>query len=409
MIPVFIFLVSLFSSVPSIANADSIRCPPGVGTLTFSHGPVFDRYGDWVIATCYYDSSEETVKEAVDLRYKISGTQDADGPSLYCKGIQDPYRQFSVTHVADAAKRTPYDEVIDLQSLISQVEQQDLAIRCPTNQGGGGEITPEDLQRQGEEMIRKADELNNIIFTVLPAIVVVTAASAVGIKLQKTLKAKKSSKNKIKEKVLYDSYKGIMPIDFDTTKLSGNTPNLLREQEPLGGRPIPPDATILTTVNPVTGQHGISDNQIRSNANNPNVGKFGLVRIVVDPNTKTKKPKRHDGIDILAPRGTDIHPARIGKIIFADINGGYGNTIDIDHGNGVVTRYAHLDSINVQVGQNVNTTDVIGQTGTSGNADGLLEPEHHLHFEVRINGEPRDPMDFLNNLQNTFFKEWKGF
>lgn len=169
------------------------------------------------------------------------------------------------------------------------------------------------------------------------------------------------------------------------------TPQLLRSQEPPGGRPIF-STQIPITVNPVTGQQGIYNNQIRSNVTNPNVGMYGLVRTNLDGT-----PRRHDGIDILAPRGTDIHPARSGRVTFAGTISGYGNIVHIDHGNGLVTRYAHLDSINVQVGQNVNPTDVIGQTGTSGNAQNLPVAEQHLHFEVQSHGVTQNPINFLNN------------
>lgn len=171
------------------------------------------------------------------------------------------------------------------------------------------------------------------------------------------------------------------------------TPQLLRSQEPSDGSPI--FSTQIPTFNPVTGQQGIYNNQIRSNANNRNVGMFGLVRTNDDGT-----PRRHNGIDILAPRGTDIHAARSGRVTFAGTISGYGNIVHIDHGNGLVTRYAHLDSINVQVGQNVNPTDVIGQAGTSGippNYD-LPVAEQHLHFEVQSHGVTQNPINFLNNL-----------
>lgn len=106
----------------------------------------------------------------------------------------------------------------------------------------------------------------------------------------------------------------------------------------------------------------------------------------------------HAGIDIGSSAvGKNINGAAIvasgdGKVIFAGSRSGYGNTVMIDHGNGVVTLYAHIQSggIKVSNGQRVSKRDPIAAVGSTGNSTGP-----HLHFEVRINGEPVDPMKYL--------------
>lgn len=100
----------------------------------------------------------------------------------------------------------------------------------------------------------------------------------------------------------------------------------------------------------------------------------------------------HRGIDIGAPKGTNILAAADGVVLVAGWYGGYGNCVVIDHGNGIWTVYGHMldDSVKVTVGQRVSTGEVIGQVGTTGKSTG-----YHLHFEVRLNQEAVDPMPYL--------------
>ncbi len=98
----------------------------------------------------------------------------------------------------------------------------------------------------------------------------------------------------------------------------------------------------------------------------------------------------HSGIDFKGPIGTPILAAADGEVTFAGWQGGYGNTIEITHNNGLMTRYAHLSGFNVSLGQNVTRGIQIGRMGSTGRSTGS-----HLHFEVRINGAAINPMKFL--------------
>ncbi len=100
----------------------------------------------------------------------------------------------------------------------------------------------------------------------------------------------------------------------------------------------------------------------------------------------------HPALDIGAPEGSAIVAAGPGKVIYVGYRGGYGNTVMVDHGEGVVTLYPHQapGAITVGVGQQVARGERIGGVGSTGNATGP-----HLHFEVRVNGSPRNPNDFL--------------
>lgn len=110
----------------------------------------------------------------------------------------------------------------------------------------------------------------------------------------------------------------------------------------------------------------------------------------VDPITG-KKGAFHSGLDIAAPGGTDVLAAENGKVIVAQLYGGYGNTVIIDHGNGVWTLYAHMRSINVSKGDSVDRGDQVGAVGTTGRSTG-----NHLHFEVRVNERAVDPKQYIN-------------
>jgi Membrane proteins related to metalloendopeptidases len=104
----------------------------------------------------------------------------------------------------------------------------------------------------------------------------------------------------------------------------------------------------------------------------------------------TGRHAKHEGLDIAAPPGTPILAASAGVVVTAKRLPGYGNTVEIDHGDGIVTRYAHARTLLVQRGDVVAQGQPIAAVGSSGRATGP-----HLHFEVRIAGEAVDPTLFL--------------
>ena len=107
----------------------------------------------------------------------------------------------------------------------------------------------------------------------------------------------------------------------------------------------------------------------------------------------TGEKKSHTGIDIASNQGTAVYASDGGSVTLAGWNGGYGNCIMIDHGNGYVTLYGHLSSISVSVGQTVSQGTTIGAVGSTGNSTGP-----HLHFEVLKNGTRIDPEQFFSGL-----------
>ncbi len=98
----------------------------------------------------------------------------------------------------------------------------------------------------------------------------------------------------------------------------------------------------------------------------------------------------HEGVDMVSKLRSEVLATAPGTVTFAGWKGGYGRLVEIDHGLGIVTRYAHLHAINVKVGDVVDYRQEIGKLGSSGRSSGP-----HVHFEVRYNGRPLDPMAFL--------------
>jgi murein DD-endopeptidase MepM/ murein hydrolase activator NlpD len=96
----------------------------------------------------------------------------------------------------------------------------------------------------------------------------------------------------------------------------------------------------------------------------------------------------HPGVDLAEAYGAEIHAA--GRVVHAGPAGGYGNMVEIDHGNGLATRYAHMSETLVEEGQQVDKGAVLGRLGSTGRSTGP-----HLHYEVRVDGEPVDPERYL--------------
>jgi murein DD-endopeptidase MepM/ murein hydrolase activator NlpD len=123
---------------------------------------------------------------------------------------------------------------------------------------------------------------------------------------------------------------------------------------------------------PVTGEIDLSSN-------------FG---VRMDPFLRS--PAMHTGLDFRGSTGDPARATAAGTVTSAGVNGGYGKMVEIDHGNGFSTRYAHLSEIEVRVGNAVRSGQIIGRIGSTGRSTGP-----HLHYETRIDGEAVDPQKFL--------------
>jgi murein DD-endopeptidase MepM/ murein hydrolase activator NlpD len=102
------------------------------------------------------------------------------------------------------------------------------------------------------------------------------------------------------------------------------------------------------------------------------------------------RPAMHTGLDFRAQMGDPVRATANGKVVNSGWSGGYGRMVEIDHGNGLSTRYGHLSQIDVKVGDIIKIGQVIGEVGSTGRSTGP-----HLHYETRIDGEAVDPQKFL--------------
>lgn len=104
----------------------------------------------------------------------------------------------------------------------------------------------------------------------------------------------------------------------------------------------------------------------------------------------TGERRMHAGMDFRSPVGTAVHATASGRVVTAGVTGGYGTLVELDHGHGLVTRYAHLSNSSVSVGQDVAAGAIVGAVGSTGRSTGP-----HLHYETRLSGNPLDPLRFL--------------
>ena len=134
---------------------------------------------------------------------------------------------------------------------------------------------------------------------------------------------------------------------------------------------------------------------IATTAENPtgNIGNLKLSRPVSGTITSrfgNRSRGYHTGLDIATSKGTAIHPIAAGTVTYAGWKGSYGNLVIINHGNGIESYYAHCDSLFTKVGATVTSSTTISTVGSTGNSTGP-----HLHLEIRVNGSPKNPQQYL--------------
>ena len=149
-------------------------------------------------------------------------------------------------------------------------------------------------------------------------------------------------------------------------------------------------ARLQTAVADVSDMQSLQDTEQSLPLAAPTVGTRETSGFGVRSDPFTGRPASHPGQDFAGAYGTAIYVTAPGIVSFTGQRNGYGNTIEVDHGHGFKTRYAHLSAISVTVGQHVAAGQRIGAMGSTGRSTGT-----HLHYEVWVDGKPQNPLRFL--------------
>jgi murein DD-endopeptidase MepM/ murein hydrolase activator NlpD len=174
-------------------------------------------------------------------------------------------------------------------------------------------------------------------------------------------------------------------LELDVRAIESDRELYLRQNDELEAENKRAAAEIREIANTAAGYSGTWSGTFTKPAPGTITSGFGMR---VHPVYRTTR--MHTGVDISAPKGTTIKAAGKGKVIYTGRRGGYGKTVIIDHGSNHTTLYAHMSKITCDAGDLVNTGTKIGEVGSTGIATG-----NHCHFEVRVDGEPVDPMKKL--------------
>ncbi|HHU63282.1 MAG TPA: peptidoglycan DD-metalloendopeptidase family protein [Clostridiales bacterium] len=244
-----------------------------------------------------------------------------------------------------------------------------------------------------DDTIRPGDKLNltvpkNLINVVTKEVTSYTESIPFETKTQED-----SSMYTNQSKVITDGQEGVKGITVEVIKQNGIEQQRVVIEEKVLKEPVdkviakgtkkPPETT---RKSPKTTKSSTKGTKKTTTA--VGTGNFSLpTRGTITSRFGMRWGKLHTGVDIGAPVGTPIRASDSGRVIFAGWSGGYGKLVKIDHGGGKVTYYAHCSSIAVSKGQKVSKGQVIARVGSTGNSTGP-----HLHFEIRINGKPINPL-----------------
>lgn len=182
-------------------------------------------------------------------------------------------------------------------------------------------------------------------------------------------------------KIKQDGIKGKQEVTYSTKLLNG----LIVEQNVITKKVLEEPVTKII----LRGTRRVSRDRVKGQYPWPVQGKitslFGNRK-----SPFSNKQDFHRGIDIAAPTGTSIKAIAAGTVTYAGWRGNYGNHVEIDHGQGFVTRYSHASKVNVKVGQKVSQEQVIALVGSTGRSTGP-----HVDLETIVNGQPRNPLEYI--------------
>lgn len=193
----------------------------------------------------------------------------------------------------------------------------------------------------------------------------------------------------------------VLQSQLDASGLTTNAIKVIQSSSPIGGlEPEPP-----RDINPIL-KNGFSENSARNRELKEVLSALPGELPVKEPRISSTfgirnhpvhgSPRFHTGVDLVSNNGDDrVFPAKRGKVVMASSYHAYGNTVIVRHERGIETLYAHLESIAVHVGQDVDLNTVLGEIGNTGVSTGK-----HLHFEVSVGGFPVDPLKVISTAKH---------
>ena len=232
------------------------------------------------------------------------------------------------------------------------------------------------------------------LLAILAVVGSITVAAAVGSYSRMLWKVGNYNTLRRQQDTLQRQYKQLQSTVVDTDQRLDSLQSLATEvamtygivrlpQSPFAGDD--PPAETETAFNRSVAQYQF----LERNASSVAVVNAGLT---LTPDSTLTDSQFHTGVDISSEYGTAVRATADGVVIGAEEHVGYGRLVVLDHGFGVTTFYGHLSAFNVTPGQRVNRGDIIGYVGVSGRSTGP-----HVHYEVRINGAPVNPMRYLRS------------
>ncbi len=298
-----------------------------------------------------------TMKQREEVRTELTELkQDSDGSGMYLASVGDTAQMEFMT---DALARTAEERdqiAADAQTALDQRDELELEIRL--------------MQERSDEIFRQLEEA--MVISVEP--------------LDKMFRQAGMPTDRIIEEVRrgYSGMGGpLTPLSFSSrgdeelTADEIRANNLLQQMDQLNLYRLAAEKAPF--ANPV-------HSAVRFTSG------FGSRR---DP--KTGGRRMHNGVDFAGPQGTDIFATADGVVSHAGWQSGFGRLVKIKHAFGIETLYAHNTKINVKVGQRVSRGDHIADMGSTGRSTGT-----HLHYEVRVNGKPVNPMTYIKAARNVF-------
>ncbi|MES0860916.1 M23 family metallopeptidase [Ruegeria sp. SCPT10] len=298
-----------------------------------------------------------TMKQREEIRTELTELkQDSDGSEMYLASVGDPAQMEFMT---DALARTAEERdqvAADAQTALDQRDELELEIRL--------------MQERSDEIFRQLEEA--MVISVEP--------------LDKMFRQAGMPTDRIIEEVR----RGYSGMGGPLTPLSMST----------------------------RGESDLSADEVRANQLLQQMDQLNLYRIAAEKapfatpvhsavrftsgfgsrrDPKTGGRRMHNGVDFAGPQGTDIFATADGVVSHAGWQSGFGRLVKIKHAFGIETLYAHNTKINVKVGQRVSRGDHIADMGSTGRSTGT-----HLHYEVRVNGKPVNPMTYIKAARNVF-------